>query len=248
MPAALSGEEPAQGGHGRWLLAGMRAAISIPVLILISAFIGFAGLARDAGIPLSQAVFMTAMVWALPAQVVLIGAILSGSALPAVAFAVTLSSVRLTPMVVSLVPELKGDRTRPLVLYLVSHFVAVTAWVLAMERLKTVPRAMRTTWFAGLGGSLVLCNTIVVAIVYQVAGSLPPFLSAALLMLTPMYFLTSVWGSAREPAGHFAMLIGLVLGPVFHVVLPGFDLLAAGAVGGTAAFVIHRLTRGGDGE
>src|SRR5690606_31011133 len=116
----------------------------------------------------------------------------------------------LTPMVVSLVPELKSERTRPWVLYLLSHFVAVTAWVLAMERLREVPRAMRTAWFAGLGGTLVAVNMIVVAIVYQVAGSLPPFLSAALLLLTPMYFLTSLWGSARDSASHFAMMIGLV--------------------------------------
>lgn len=248
MPGTPSKEAPAPGDHGRWLLAGMRAAVSVPALILISAFVGFAGLAREAGITLPQAVFMTGLVWALPAKVVLIGAVLSGSSLPAAAFAVALSSVRLTPMVVSLVPELKAEKTRPWVLYLLSHFVAVTAWVLAMEKLGTVPRAMRTAWFAGLGGSLVLGNMIVVAIVYQVAGNLPPFLSAALILLTPMYFLTSLWGSARESASHFAMIIGLVLGPVFHVVLPGFDLLAAGAIGGTAAFLIHRLTRGGDGE
>ena len=44
-----------------------------------------------------------------------------------------------------------------------------------------------------------------------------------------MYFLTSLWGSARERASHIAMVLGLVLGPVLHRVVPGFDLLAAGA-------------------
>jgi predicted branched-subunit amino acid permease len=246
MSSASTDDLSGPAGHRRWFLAGVRSSVSIPTLILISAFVGFAGLAREAGFSLAQAVFMTGFVWALPAKVVLIGAIMAGSSLPAAAFAVALSSVRLTPMVVSLVPELKSERTRPWVLYLLSHFVAVTAWVLAMERLREVPRAMRTAWFAGLGGTLVAVNMIVVAIVYQVAGSLPPFLSAALLLLTPMYFLTSLWGSARDSASHFAMMIGLVLGPAFHLLLPGFDLLAAGVIGGGASYLIHRWTRGGD--
>ncbi|WP_235897570.1 AzlC family ABC transporter permease [Neoaquamicrobium microcysteis] len=235
---------PNASDYRRWFFKGVVACVSIPALILMSAFVGFAGLAREAGITLPQAVFMVGVVWALPAKVVLIGAILAGSSLPAAAFAVALSSVRLTPMVVVLVPELRTEKTRPWVLYLLSQFVAVTSWVLAMERLREVPRDMRTAWYAGLGGTLVGVNMLVVTVMYVVAGSLSPTLSAALLMLTPIYFLTSLWGSARESASHFAMIFGLVLGPVFHVLLPGFDLLAAGVIGGVGAFLIHRLRKG----
>src|SRR5688572_1542891 len=65
----------------------------------------------------------------LPGMVVLVGAVLSGVGLLGTAFAVALSSVRLTPMVVSLVPELRGSRTRKLTLYLLAHFIAITSWV-----------------------------------------------------------------------------------------------------------------------
>ena len=233
--------DPTPSDYRRWFMRGVRTAFSVPMLILISAFVGFAGLARESGISLGQTVFMTGMVWALPAKVVLLGAIMSGASLPAAAFAVALSSVRLTPMVVSLVPELRAQNTRPVVLYLLSHFVAVTSWVLAMEHMRGVPRPMRTAWYCGLGGTLVAVNVVTVAVVYMLAGVLPPMLSAALLMLTPLYFLTSLWGSSRERASHYAMVFGLVLGPVFHVVTPGFDLLAAGVVGGSAAYLLHRL-------
>ncbi|HWK66795.1 MAG TPA: AzlC family ABC transporter permease [Rhizobiaceae bacterium] len=225
-----------------WFLRGALAAISIPGLILASAFVGFAGLAKEAGFTLAETVFMVAAVWALPAKVVLIGAVLSGSTVWGAAFAVALSSVRLMPMVVALVPELRGPRTPNWVLYLLSHFVAVTSWVLAMERLRGVPRPMRTTYYAGLGGAIVAFNMGVAAVVFIVAESLPPMVSAALLLLTPMYFLTSLWGSARERASHVAMILGLVLGPFFHVILPGFDLLAAGLIGGGAAYGFHRLS------
>ncbi len=230
-------------GRWVWYLRGVHAAFSVPGLILASAHIGFAGLAKEAGLTLVQAVFMTGTVWALPANVVLIGGILSGASLPAAAFAVALSSVRLMPMVVALIPELKGPRTSKWALYALSHFVAVTSWVLAMERLGGIPREMRTSYYAGLGPTLVLFNMIVVAIVFLLADSLPPMVSAALFLLTPMYFLTSLWGSARERAGHVAMVLGLVLGPVFHVLWPGFDLLLAGIIGGGGAYIFHRMMR-----
>jgi predicted branched-subunit amino acid permease len=226
----------------RWFLRGAVAAFGLPALILASAFVGFAGLAREAGLSLIQTLFMTAFVWALPAKVVLIGAIMAGNSLAAATFAVALSSVRLTPMVVALMPEMRTPRTRTWVLYLLSHFVAVTSWVMALERLRDVPPAMRTSFYAGLGGTLVASNMLVVVAVYLLAGSLPPALSAALLLLTPMYFLTSLWSSARERAGHYAMVFGLLLGPLFHVILPGFDLLAAGVIGGAGAYLLHRLT------
>ncbi|HEY5819888.1 MAG TPA: AzlC family ABC transporter permease [Mesorhizobium sp.] len=222
-----------------WFISGGRAAFSIPGLILSSAFVGFAGLAKAAGLTLWQTVFMVGVVWALPAKVVLVGAILSGSSVFAAAFAVALSSIRLMPMVVALVPEMRSPRTPKWTLYVLSHFVAVTSWVLAMDRLRHVPRDMRTTYYAGLGGTLVLANMFLTGIVFLLADSFPPMLMAGLLLLTPIYFLTSLWGSARERAGHLAMVFGIVLGPIVHLFAPGFDLLIAGATGGVGAWAIH---------
>lgn len=238
-------DQPAGESHGTayWTLRGVRAACSLPGLLLASAFVGFAGLARDAGLTMAEAVFMVGVVWALPAQVVIVGAIMANSTLLAATFAVALSSVRLMPMVVALMPELRDSRTRPWVPYLLSHFVAVTSWVLAMQQARGVPRSMRTAWYAGLGSTLTVGNMIVVAIVYQLAASLPPAASAALFLLTPMYFLTSLWGSARESAQHVAMATGLVLGPVCHILVPGFDLLIGGVAGGAIAYLWHRFRR-----
>ncbi|MBO6716625.1 MAG: AzlC family ABC transporter permease [Rhizobiaceae bacterium] len=232
------------GERFRWYLRGFREVVSLPALILATSFVGFAALALEAGITLAQAVFMTGIVWALPAKVVLIGAIMAGNALPAAAFAVALSSVRLTPMVVALVPELKARGTRNWVLLLLSHFVAVTSWVIAMEKVREVPRGARTAWYGGVGSSLVILNMGVVTAVYLLAQDMPAPVSAALLILTPMYFLTSLWGSARERAGRVAMALGLVLGPLFALLTPEFSLLVTGLVGGTAAYLIHRFTAG----
>ncbi|MGE3307667.1 MAG: AzlC family ABC transporter permease [Rhizobiaceae bacterium] len=243
MPAAHPSPDIHQASHLRWFLRGSWEAVSIPVLMLMSAILGFAGLAREAGFSLGETLFMSAVIWALPAQVVLIGAVMSGASIFGAAFAVALSSIRLLPMVVALVPDLRGPRTRKWVLYALSHFIAITSWVMAQRLLPGVPRDMRTAFYGGLAITIVLANLVVVTVVYLVAADLPPTLSAALLLLTPMYFLTSMWGSARERAGHVALLIGLVLGPAFHAVVPEIDLMATGIVGGGLAYAFHRFSR-----
>jgi predicted branched-subunit amino acid permease len=226
-----------------WFLRGARAGFSLPGFILLSAFIGFGSLAREAGFSLDEALFMVLMVWALPSMVVLVGAVQAGAALPAAALAVTLSAVRLMPMVMALAPEMSGPRTRRWVLYVLSHFIAVTSWVMSLQQLPAVPREGRTSYYAGLASILMIANLLIVAVTYLLLRQLPPEAAAALLFLTPMYFLTSLWGAARERAGNVAMLAGVVLGPVFHVTLPEIDLLAAGLIGGGGAFAFHLITR-----
>jgi predicted branched-subunit amino acid permease len=229
----------------RWFARGMRAGLTMPGLILATAFIGFGSLAREEGYSLAEASFMTLTMWALPSIVVLMGAIKSGATLFGAAFAVALSAVRLMPMVVALVPEMRTPRTRTWVLYVLSHFVAVTSWVMAFQRFPGIPREMRTAFYGGLATWLLIANLAVVAVVFTVAPALPPTIAAALLLITPMYFLTSLWGSARDNAGKLALAVGIVLGPVCHAFVPSFDLLAAGLLGGGVAYAFHRIGRNG---
>ncbi|MFZ2103576.1 MAG: AzlC family ABC transporter permease [Oricola sp.] len=241
---SASHDLPDNGSALLWFGRGMRNIVSLPAVILMSAFVGFAGFARESGIDLMHAVFMTATIWALPAQVVLIAAINSGMALVPTFIAVTLSSVRLMPMVTTLVPELRAEKTRTVTLLFLSHFVAVTSWVMATERIGRVPRRFRTAFFAGFTVTLTSINTLIVGAVYEFATDIPAFLLGALFFLTPIYFLTSLWATARDQVVKFAMVFGLALGPVFHVLAPEFDLLLAGISGGVLAFLTGRIFAG----
>ncbi|MEZ5811481.1 MAG: AzlC family ABC transporter permease [Rhizobiaceae bacterium] len=243
MSDTVEGEESAA-THLAWFGRGVLATFCVPGMVLVLSFIGFAALAAETGFSLTETVFMVVVIWALPAQVVLIGAVVSGATLPACALAVALSSVRLMPMTVSMVPELRTPATRPLVLYLLSHFIAVTSWVIAMERFPGVPRQRRTGFYFGIGTTLIVLNVLAVAVVFLTSAQLPAGVAAAMFLLTPMYFLSSLWSSAREWAGHAAIVLGLALGPIFHFVVPGFDLLAAGLIGGLLAYAAHRIRRG----
>ena len=77
----MSNPSAERGVH--WFFKGARGIASLPAIILMSAFVGFCGFAVEAGIPLGETVFMTGMIWALPAKVLLVGSILAGVSLPA---------------------------------------------------------------------------------------------------------------------------------------------------------------------
>lgn len=223
--------------------AGARGAFSTPSFVLIAAVFGFGGLAQAAGFTLVESVLMTGLIWALPSQVVLVGAVAAGSGIAAASLAVSLSAVRLLPMTVSLLPILRGQRTPKLTLLVLSHFVAVTAWVEGMTRLPTMPRDARVPYFAGFCVTLVSMAMTSTGIGHAAAGSLPPLLSAGLLILTPIYFVITLTRAATSVAERVAMPLGLVLGPAAALALPGPDLIWAGVLGGSLAYLIDRWTR-----
>ncbi len=224
-----------------WVWRGIRQIASAPALILVTAHLGFAGLARDAGLNWFEASFMVFSTWALPANLILLGSITAGLSLVATAFAVGLSSLRLMPMVMSLMPDLRAKRTRTSTLLVLSHFVAVTAWVVAMERLPDIPRRYRTAFFAGFGITLTVINTLIVAFAFNLMGQFPALVTGALAFLTPVYFLTSLYGSARDVTGRLALFLGMVAIVPANRLAPDFDILIAGIAAGLLSLVIGRL-------
>jgi predicted branched-subunit amino acid permease len=118
----------------RAYLAGFGATwTSVFSYVLFGTYIGIGALAHDFGFSVWWALLSTILVWAGPAQVILISALGAGGSLIEVAIAVGLSSVRLLPMVVSMLPLLKGPGTRAWQLLLPAHFTAVSMWVEALR-------------------------------------------------------------------------------------------------------------------
>ena len=224
----------------RWALRGVAGLAGLPAIVLMSAMIGFGGLAREAGLTLPQVVFATFGVWALPSMIVLVGSITAGLGLLPTAMAVALASVRFTPMVMSLVAEVRDSRTRTLTLYALSHFVAITAWVHGTSNFPRIPRQYRTAFFGGFAIALAAMSTVVAAISHQVTGALPTPAAAALVFLTPIYFLTALWAAARLPSDRPALLAGLVAGPLAQWLLPSAGLVVGGVVAGTLAYLWTR--------
>lgn len=240
----LAGTPLSTGGWWAAFSAGFRIIMAVPAIILAATGAGFGALAKDAGIGIGHTAFMSVVVYATPAQVVLADQLARGAPLIAVAFAVMLTGIRFLPMTVTLMPYLRGPGTRAWQFYLASHFVAITGWSEAVRRLPEQQPAARMPYFLGLGSALMSALLLGTVVGYLVAGTVPPLLTSALLFMTPIYFLLSQILNLREPIDGFALGIGLVLGPVFLLLAPGFDLLLSGLVGGTLAFVIARRAGG----
>ena len=193
----------------QWFMKGTHVLVSIPAFILMMSFVGFGGLAAEAGLSTGQAMLLAFTTWALPSAVVVAGAVLNDVPFYATVFAVVLASVRLMPMTMSLMPILRSEKTKTWHLVLASNFVAVTAWVYAMNRLPTMPREGRLPFFLGLGGSLAFVNMLIAGLSHSLSGALPDVAAAALLFLTPIYFLVSMSQAASLKAEYLAIILGL---------------------------------------
>ena len=223
-------------------LAGLGATwTSVFSYVLFGTYLGIGALAHDFGFTVTWALFSTLLVWAGPAQVILISTLGAGASLIEVAIAVGLSSVRLLPMVVALLPMIKRSGTRTWELLLPAHFTAVSMWVEALRLLPKQPREIRIAFCNGLGCGygLTACTATVTG--FYLAASLPPLMSAALLFLTPVAFLMSTLRNSRMLVDRLSLGFGFVLGPLFAWWQIGLDLMWSGIAAGTAAYLVHRF-------
>jgi predicted branched-subunit amino acid permease len=218
---------------------GLGLIASVPSALLFSAGLGFGALARDGGFSVAHTALITGGMFALPNQVVLVDQLSRNEALLAVAFAVTLAALRLLPMTVTIVPLLKGGRPRPALEAVAVHFIAVTPWIESQRRLPSIPAGLRLATHLGLG--LAFWTTMMAGSMagYALAGSVPAAVTATLLFLTPIYFLLSLLATARVRMDLIAVGLGCALAPALYLLVPGFDLLATGLIGGTLAFLLR---------
>ena len=228
--------------QSRALLAGMLSAwSSVFFLVLAGTYVGLGALAHDFGFSQWWLATSTVVVWAAPAQILLISALPAGSSLFEVAIGVTLSAVRLFPMVVALLPLIRRSVGGIRGLLLPTHFTSVSMWVESLRLLPGIAPQFRIAFCNGL--SLGYMSTAVAFgfVGFHLAAGLPALLAGALLFLTPMSFLTSTARNCRQFIDVLAFLFGIVLGPLlawYHVEL---DLLWTGVVGGLAAYGLNRL-------
>jgi predicted branched-subunit amino acid permease len=223
-------------------LAGFVATwTSVFSYVLFGTYLGIGALAHDFGFSVTWALLSTILVWAGPAQVILISTLGAGASLIEVAIAVGLSSVRLLPMVVSLLPMLKSPGTPAWKLLLPAHFTAVSMWVEALRLLPKQPRENRIAFCNGLGCGYGITATTATVTGFYLAASLPPLMSAALLFLTPVAFLMSTLRNSRMLVDRLSLAFGLMLGPLFAYWQIGLDLMWSGIAGGTAAYLVHRF-------
>src|SRR3982751_241453 len=214
-------------------------ASTVLTLVLFATYLGIGALAHDSHFSAGWALASTVLIWAGPAQIILISTLGSGATVVQAAIAVTLSAIRLFPMVVSVLPVVRSPRTKRRHLILVTHFIAVTLWVESLRLLPQVPRERRIAFTHGLGCGLVSVCLVATTLGYGLAARLPQLFGAAILLLTPLAFLLSTARNCRQLADVLALVLGLALLPLVSLLHTGVDILISGVSAGTIAYAAH---------
>ncbi len=242
--AGMSGAQKSYESALSAFLGGYRHAwFSVFAYVLFGTYIGIGALAHDFGFSLAWVLASTILVWAGPAQVILITALGGGSTVVESALAVGLSGMRLLPMVVSLLPVIKTPETRARDLLIPAHFTAISMWVESMRLAPQIARARRIPFCNGLGCGYMTSALIATVGGYYLAARLPLLLSAGLLFLTPMSFLVSIARNSVMLSDRLALVLGLTIGPALAYAGVGLDILWAGIAGGTLAYLAQKLFR-----
>ncbi len=224
--------------YGRGLLA---ASQTILTYTLFATYLGVGALAHDLHFSPLWALLATTLVWAAPAQMILLTVLGGGGPAVQAAVAVSLSAIRLMPMVVSLLPMLRGPNTKSWQLILPTHLVAVTVWVESMRLVPSVPREHRIAFVNGLGSGVMLSAGSSTLVGYHLAATLPPLFGAAVLFLTPISFLLTTAANSKLLVDRLALALGVGLLPLANMLNTGIDMLIAGVSAGTIAYAVHRL-------
>ena len=212
---------------------------TVLTLVLFATYLGIGALAHDTRFSLGWVLASTLLIWAGPAQIILISTLGSGATVVQAAVAVTVSAIRLFPMVVSVLPMLRTPQTKRRHLIFATHFIAVTLWVECYRLLPQVPRARRIAFVHGLGCGLLTVCMIATTLGYLLAANLPPLFAAAILMLTPLAFLLSTAQNCKQLSDILALVLGLALYPVVSLLHTGVDILISGMSAGTIAYGVH---------
>jgi predicted branched-subunit amino acid permease len=225
----------------RW--AGLRTGLGAPGAVLGASFIGYGTLARSSGFDLPQSIATTAFIWALPGQIALVELAATGASLAGLIFAIALTNARLLPMTVTLVPVLSDLRWPKRLYYLAAQFIAVTAWTVTMQVYPDIPRQYRLPYFLTLGFTLWSITMVMTVVGYLLVGMVPAPVALGLVFLNPIYFMLMFVSDFRLPARAYALTLGAIAGPLLQPLGSEWGLLAAGLIGGSAAFALDELRR-----
>jgi predicted branched-subunit amino acid permease len=223
--------------YRRWFYAGARKALTGPAFYVALSLMSTGALARAADMPPGAAMLATALIWAGPGQVLFFGALAAKTAPATIAFVVSLSSVRLLPMCLSVLPMLRGEKTRRITLLFAAHFIAVTVWTESLRRLPDLERAHRLPFFFGFALTCLGLTTLTSGLGYWLTSAVPAPLASGLMMLSPFYFLAATARAARDGSDWLAIGSGLALAPLTQAFVGGgFDLIVLAVVGGGGAW------------
>ena len=218
-------------------------ALGFPSIMLLASMTGFGSLARESGFTLGMALSATAGIWGLPGQVALAEMHAAGVSALFVILAVSLANARFLPMAVSFIPLMRDGVRRFGWMFALVQLLSINSWAAGLRRFPEITADLRARYFVLFALICMSAGLVGTAIGYFGVGAMNRSAALGLLFLNPLFFAVLLAGSHTRPA-IIAMLIGIPLGPVLHMLSPDWGLLVTGLLGGTLAFFIHAKRSG----
>jgi predicted branched-subunit amino acid permease len=225
------------------LMAGVRDALGAPIAVLAAGYVGYGALASGFDFPPLLIVASSLAIWALPGQLIMLEMHAVSAQLVLIVLAVSLSASRFLPMTTVLVAMMRHPNYDGWRMYAAAHLLAMTGWVAAINRVPQMPAEQRLPYFVGFALLCWLACAAASALGYVLADQMNELVKLGLVFMNPIYFLLILTGETRMALGRLALAAGAITGPIAHALAPQWSLLAAGLVGGTVAYALHRWGR-----
>ena len=224
------------------LAAGARDALGAPIAVLAAGYVGYGALASGFDFSLLLIVASSLVIWALPGQLIMLEMHAVNAQLMLIVLAVSLSASRFLPMTTVLSAMMRHHHPS-WKMYVSAHLLAMTGWVAAINRFPQLPPEQRLPYFVGFALFCWVACAGASAVGYFIAGRMSELVKLGLVFMNPIYFLLILTGETKAARGRLALIAGAVTGPVEFAIAPQWSLLAAGLIGGSAAYALHRWRR-----
>jgi len=183
----------------------------------------------------------TFLAFALPGQYVMAETLISGGNLLNVFFAVFLTNARLFPMTMHLMPIIRNKSIPKWKYFLISHFIAVTAWINMISKYKTLKVENRYYYFLGLGGFLWIVSLISTLLGFICSKYISYNLLLAMVFFNPLYFLIMTIKNIQNFYVLYVCIISSILSPILYYASKDWGIIIAGLTSGIIVFIVKSL-------
>ena len=220
---------------------GFLYSLGTPAIGLGLSMFTFGAFLKSSGFTIFQCFSSTFFAFALPGQFVMADLLIAGGSILNIFFAVLLTNARLFPMTINLIPIIKNTKTSKWKLFLISHLIAVTAWINMFASYKKIKKNDRFEYFLGLGGSLWISSIIFTVLGFICSDLISNKILLGLVFFNPLYFLIMTLSNIKSEKLLVVFILSACLGPLLNYLNSSWGILLAGFISGTLGFLIFKL-------
>ena len=216
---------------------GVRHGLAIPSVVIFATTLGYGSLAHASGFSAFEALLSTALVWAMPGQVAMADLKVSGADLFVTLMAVSMASVRFSPMATILIGTFRDAVKHPLKRILIAHLMSASTWPMGMAAAHRMSTGSALAYYWPVSGLCIIMGCIGTLAGYWLSADMPGIVQLTLVFLN-IVFLSLLFALNRDRLVILAICAGAVIGPPLHSIESHYGVILTGLIGGTLAYVI----------